>query len=232
MSRKREEQREKKKALEQQLGLAGKQDKGLVDDLLAKERVTEPSLHLRFEADAAPKVGLLAGVFGRLQKAPPPSLLSVRLALLVIEPGHDQRSGEHLQARPVGVLRFDGTSSSLSAPAGSLRSPLRYRRPGGFVVIVDAVEASTTDAGVHAAHDVACGRLVEDGVVIAGVKRSIASLLSQTTAMSASLVGVADDLGGRAACAVLGIPAADRVKTTVVLPLPALKATAHVDVRL
>lgn len=218
MSRKREQQRENKKELARQLGVAGR---AVPQNLLDNERVTEPRLDLTAAITAWP-----GGLLGRLGLGAPTSRPLQAHALLWCVSAH--------RARLVRSLRLAATvtgtgSVSLERRAASTHDHdvVRYKRPGFFVLLVALSEArSEADAVVDADH-----LAHTDAVEVDGAKRPLVELAALTTAATVPL-----SVAGLWRGVVVARAAADRVKEQIALPMTSpdgkAKATLTVTMRL
>lgn len=214
MSRKREEQRDKKRELARQMGVAGKE---VPSKLLENERVTEPRLKASLEV-----LRIKRGLFKRAQPA------TLVVGLYLKDPGG---------TRFLGLLRAPCTlekgSVSLPKVDDGLVEQVRYRRPGSFILVAALVESADDD--VHDALVAALeGAVTTDCLIGAAGPATVASFASSTTSTSVQLQLEGAD--GLLAVAVVSVPAADRVKQVFALPLKSaddrLAATVDVDARL
>ncbi len=224
MSRKRDEQREKRRELARQVGVKGSD---VPEALLANERVTEPSLKGSLSVQQARR--------GWFKRAGP---LAVHAALFVVD-GAGARLARLWSARG----HIDRVPGDIPLTLAETRGDdvIRYRRPGHFVVVVLLTEGvSAADAVRHAAAlaDAATLRVVVNGKSFGPGDSAIARW---ETPKAASI-----ESGGAAlvdvtavqflAAAVAGIPAAHRVQEIVAVPLVsadgALSATLSVALRL
>ena len=214
MSRKREEQRDKKRELARQMGVAGKE---VPSKLLENERVTEPRLKASLEV-----LRIKRGLFKRAQPA------TLVVGLYLKDPGG---------TRFLGLLRapctLENGSVSLPKVDDGLVEQVRYRRPGRFVLVAALVESADDDvhqAVVAALTAAATTPCFVDGDSIVTVAAFAASTSSTGVVLK---VAVGD---GQLAATVLAVPAADRVKQVFDLPLTSpdgrLDAVVHVDARL
>ena len=176
------------------------------DEIIDKERVTEPELSVRLEIDVAKR-----GMFKS------PGTIDVHLVLLVVD-NRGARVARRLSLRGNGRA---GCAAVLSTTTPKQTEVVRYRRPGHFVVIALVTEgASDASDALHAA------ALLDDKlqIVVDGVARARGDrgLDSVGPAPASLRLGGVDVLAGDAlfaGAAVVGIAAVHRVNDTVVLPI-------------
>lgn len=219
MSRKREQQRENKKELARQLGVAGRE---VPTNLLENERVTEPTLGLGLVVDTWPGGGLLSRFgIGR------PAARSLQLhALLWCVSAHRPR----LVRSILGHADVDGAGTTnlvVDATSDHSHPVVRYKRPGFFVLLAAVSEGRP---GPAASADQAW---LSTRVSLALPSGPVAiEDLGGTKAPTA----VAVDITGGWGALVVAKPAADRVKETLPLPFSspdgAVTAKLQVSLRL
>ncbi len=213
VSRKREHQRENKKELARQLGVAGR---AVPTNLLENERVTEPTLGLGLVVDTWPGGGLLAR-FGIGRPAP----RSLQLhALLWCVSAHRAR----LVRSILGHADVDGPGTAevvVDATSDHGHPVVRYKRPGFFVLLAAVSEGRPGPAAV------ADQTWLATRLALALPTGPVAiEDLGATKAPTA----VAVDIAGGWGALVVAKPAADRVKET--LPLPFASSDGAVTAKL
>jgi hypothetical protein len=219
VSRKRAQQRENKKELARQLGVAGR---AVPQNLLENERVTEPELDVSGAVTAWP-----GGILGRLGLGAPSSRELQLHALLWCVSAH--------RARLVRSLRLAATVTGAGPIAFTRQAAsshdhdvVRYKRPGFFVLLVGLSEGRGEAGAVvdaeHLTH--------RDALDVGGGPRSLVDLAGVTTPTAVPLT-IAGLWGGL----VVARAAADRVKEQLALPPLAspdgkAKVTLTVNLRL
>jgi hypothetical protein len=213
VSRKREQQRENKKELARQLGVAGR---AVPPNLLENERVTEPTLGLGLVVDSWSGGGLLARFgIGR------PAARRLQLhALLWCVSAHRARLVRSILAH----ADVDGAGTAavvVDASSDHGHDVVRYKRPGFFVLLAAVSEGRDGPAAVA------------DQTWLA--TRLTFTLPSGPVAVedlgaTKSPTAVATDIAGGWGALVVAKPAADRVKET--LPLPFTSTDGAVAVKL
>jgi hypothetical protein len=195
VSRRRQQQRDNKKELARQLGVAGR---AVPQHLLDNERVTEPSMGLSLVVDRWPTVGVVARlVSGR----PTPRTLHLHALLWCVSSQRavlvrSLRAHAHLTSvGPVAVV--------VDAADDHGYETVRYRRPGSFVLLA-AVCEGRSDKDPTANHQ---ALLTTTAVSIAQQQRPIAELTNMSTPTPVEL-GLPSSWGSF----VVAKAAADRVK--------------------
>jgi len=219
VSRKREQQRENKKELARQLGVAGRD---VPTNLLENERVTEPSLGLALVVDRWPKGGLLS-LFGVGR----PGRRSLQVhALLWCVSAHRPRLVRSL----VGHADVDAAGTTevvIDERSDHGHAVVRYKRPGFFVLLAAVSEGRPGPAAV-ADHTWLASRLA--------LTLPTGPVAIEDLGTTKSPTAVATDIVGAWGALVVAKPAADRVKETVPLkfaaPDGAVEATLRVSLRL
>lgn len=219
VSRKREQQRETKKELARQLGVAAHD---VPEQLLHNERVTEPEVAAACVVEQWPTPGFFARFgFG----TPRLHTLRAHAALWCVSSNGARlvRSG-----RWRGVLTTAGNVSLVDDGVDQHgHEVVRYRRPG-FFVLVSMLTADRTDDDAAADHRALVAAATFD---VEGASRPLAALGSYTTTTRSRLTAVP-----AWGVHVTAIPAADRVKQQVVAtttsPDGLVRTTLNLTVRL
>jgi hypothetical protein len=219
MSRKREQQRENRRALARQLGVHGKD---VPTKLLDNERVTEPELKVTGLQVHEVKRGFF-------EKAPPATL---HVALFVVD-----GAGVRCCRRVAFETTLAKGAATLAAQAldDDFDDVVRYRRPGRFVFVAALVEG-----GTHEARAALGAHLVDDdvGLLVDGAPAGLDDdAVARLTRPRTVGLGIFAGAGfAREAAAVVSVDVVDRVRTTLPLPLDSadgrLRAAVAVDVRL
>jgi hypothetical protein len=195
VSRRRQQQRDNKKELARQLGVAGR---AVPQHLLDNERVTEPSMGLSLVVDRWPTVGVLARL---LSGRPAPRTLHLHALLWCVSSQRavlvrSLRAHAHLaSAGPVAVV--------IDAADDHGHESVRYRRPGSFVLLAVVCEGRG-DVDPTATHQ---ALLTTTALPIETAQRPIAELTNTSTPTPVEL-GLPSSWGSF----VVAKAAADRVK--------------------
>ncbi len=213
MSRKRDQQRENKKELARQLGVAGRD---VPTNLLDNERVTEPTLGLGLVVDTWPGGFLSRFGIGR------PAARSLQLhALLWCVSGHRAR----LVRSILGHADIDAAGAVeviVDATSDHGHPVVRYKRPGFFVLLAAVSEgrpgpaaiADQTSLSIRSSLALPVGLVAIEGL---GATKTPTPVAAETA-------------GGWGAL-VVAKPAADRVKESLQLPFVSPDGAVTVKLR-
>jgi hypothetical protein len=214
VSRKRARQRENKKELARQLGVAGRE---VPTNLLENERVTEPTLGLGLVVERWPKGGLLS-MFGIGR--PVPRSLQLH-ALLWCVSAHRARLVRSVLAHT--DVNGAGTATvGVDATSDHGHDVVRYKRPGFFVLVAVVSEGRPGPAAV-----------ADQGWLATRTSLSLpdGAVAIEDLGATKSPTPFATDIVGGWGALVVARAAADRVKETLPLSFTSSDGAAAVKLR-